>query len=175
MLWKPIFVLLLIAVTLDAQTPHLKLPSDRQKDSASLPQDLTETETQAILREKSPKPHVDAAIRTSDARINSALRSAQQEQYTTASQDVQIYSALIVYTDAYIRKLPESQSKDRNTCLKKIEQAIFKQTRAIDAVMRELPISFREPMEEKIELVKKIRIRAVNDLLGGGQVMDPSN
>jgi hypothetical protein len=175
MLWKPIFILLLVSIALDAQTPHLKLPSDRQKDSASLPQELTETETQAILREKSPKPHVDAALKTSDARINSALRLAHEEQYTTAAQDVQAYSSLILYTDAYIRKLPVSQNKDRNNCLKKIEQAIFKQTRAIDAVMRELPIAFREPAEEKIELVKKVRLRAVNDLLGGGTIIDPSN
>ena len=41
--------------------------------------------------------------------------------------------------------------------------------------MRELPLVYREPAEEKITRVKKIRTRAINDLLGGGAVLNSSN
>lgn len=175
MLWKPIFILLLTFVAVASQTPQLRTSAERQRDPASLPQELTETETQTIMRERNSKPHVDATLKVSDARLDSALKSAGEEQYKSAAADVGIYAALIVYADAYSRKLPASQIKDRNNCLKKIEQAIFRQTRNLDAVMRELPLVYREPAEEKISEVKKIRTRAINDLLGGGAVLNSSN
>jgi len=90
-------------------------------------------------------------------------------------QDVDVYAALIVYADAYSRKLPESQTKDRNSCLKKIEQSVFKQSRTVDALLRQFPVDYREGMEPKIDQVKQTRIRAVNDLLGGGKIIKTSD
>jgi hypothetical protein len=173
MLWKPILILLLSFITFDQQTPQLKMPGERQADS--LPRELTETETQKILREDSPKPHVDATLKVSDTRLASALKLVEEDQYKSATQDVDVYAALIVYADAYTRKLPASQIKDRNSCLKKIEQAIFKQSRTVDAVLRQFPVDYREGVETKIDQVKKIRLRAINDLLGDGRVIKTSD
>jgi hypothetical protein len=172
MMWKTILILSLSFVTFDSQSPHLKMPGERQTDA--LPRELSETEAQKILRENSPKPRVEVTLRVSDLRLASALKLAEESQYKSAAQDVDVYAALIVYADAYTRKLPASQIKDRNNCLKKIEQAIFKQTRVVDAVLRLFPIDYREGVEPKIEEVKKIRLRAVNDLLGGGNVIKTS-
>src|SRR5262245_9311103 len=172
MMWKPILILLLSVITSDPQTPQLKMPGERQPDV--LPRELTETETQKILRENAPKPRVDATLKVSDTRLTSALKFVEESQYKSAAQDVDVYAALIVYADAYTRKLPASQTKDRNECLKKIEQAIFKQTRTVDAVLRQFPVDNREGAEPKIDQVKKIRLRAVNDLLGDGWVIKTS-
>jgi hypothetical protein len=65
--------------------------------------------------------------------------------------------------------------KDRNDCLKKIEQAIFKQARVVDAVLRQFPVDYREEAQPKIDQVKKIRLRAINELLGDGQVIKTSD
>src|SRR5215510_3260967 len=130
MMWKPILILLLSVIMSDPQTPQLKMPGERQPDA--LPRDLTETETQKILREDSPRPRVDATLKASDLRLASALKFVEENQYKSAAQDVDVYAALIVYADAFTRKLPPSQIKDRNDCLKKIEQSIFKQSRAVD-------------------------------------------
>ncbi|MGH9765947.1 MAG: hypothetical protein ACREAB_00820 [Blastocatellia bacterium] len=169
MMWKLILVLSLSFITFAPQTPHLKMPGERLADS--LPRELTETETQRILRESGSKPHVDATIKISDARLASALKLVEENQYKFAAQDVDVYAALIVYADAYTRKLPGSQLKDRNSCLKKIEQAVFKQTRTVDAVLRQFPVDYREGAETKIDQVKKVRLRAINDLLGGGKII----
>ena len=155
-----------------SQTPQLKTPGERQR--GSLPQELTEAETQTILKERSPKPHVDATLKVSDARLASALKLVGENQYKPAAEDVDVYAALIVYADAYTRKLPSSQIKDRNSCLKKIEQAIFKQSRTVDAVLREFPLNYRESAQVKIDQVKKVRLRAINDLLGDGRVIKTS-
>jgi hypothetical protein len=173
MLWKPILILLLGFVTSDSQTPQLKMPGERQPDA--LPRELSEIETQKILRENNPRPRVDATLKVSDTRIASAIKFVEENQYKSAAQDVDVYIALIVYADAYTRKLPLSQVKDRNECLKKIEQAIFKQTRTVDAVLRQFPVDYRETMGPKIGQVKEIRLRAVNDLLGGGRVIRTSD
>jgi hypothetical protein len=169
MLWKPILILLLNLIAFDLQTPQLKIPGERRSDS--LPSELTETETHTILKERSPKPHIEATLKVSDTRLDSALRLAEQRQYKSASQDVDIYADLIVYADAYTNKLPGSKINDRNFCLKKIEQTIFKQSRTADALLRELPVDYREPAQVKIDQVKKVRLRALNELLGGGQVI----
>ncbi|MGH9751656.1 MAG: hypothetical protein ACREA2_02645 [Blastocatellia bacterium] len=173
MLWKPILILLLGFITSDPQTPQLKTPGERQPDA--LPRELSETETQKILRENNPKPRVDAALKISDTRLASALKLVEENQYESAAQDVDVYAALIVYADDYTRKLPDSRVKDRNACLKKIEQAIFKQSRTVDASLRQFPVDYREGVETKIDHVKKIRLRAINDLLGDGRVIKTSD
>src|SRR5215471_4204275 len=169
MMWKLILIMSLSFITFDPQSPHLKMPGERQPDA--IPRELTETETQKILREDSPRPRVDATLKVSDLRLASALKFAEENQYKSAAQDVDVYAALIVYADAYTRKLPASQIKDRNFCLKKIEQAIFRQSHSIDAVLRQFPVDYRETAETRIEQVKKIRLRAVDDLLGGGKII----
>jgi hypothetical protein len=172
MLWKAVFILSCSIIAFDLQTPQLRTPGERQSDS--LPQELTETETQTILRERSPKPHIDAALKVSDARIASALRLLRDSQYEPAARDADVYAALIVYSDAYTRKLPPSQIKDRNSCLKMIEQAIFKQSHTVEAVLREFTVDYRQAAEARIDQVKKIRLRAINDLLGDGRVIKTS-
>jgi len=173
MLWKPILILLLSIVTFDPQTPQLKMPGERQPDA--LPRELSEAETQKILRENNPKPRVDVTLKVSDTRLASALKFVEENQYKSAAQDVDVYAALIVYADAYTRKLAPSQIKDRNDCLKKIEQSIFKHSRTVDAVLREFPADYREGAEPKIDQVKKIRLRALNDLLGDGRMIKTSD
>ncbi len=173
MIWKPVFFLIVVLGLF--QAPQLRTMAERQNDPATLPQELTETETQSILKERSPRPHVETTLKVSEARLSSAARLVQEEQFKSAATEVSLYSALIRYADAYTRKLPDAQHKDRTHCLKRIEQSIFKQNRTIDAVLRELPLLYRESAEEQIETVKKIRRNAINDVLGGGNVLNPSN
>ncbi len=172
MLGKTIFILIL---TFAPTTLASNDDQARQVNDRLLPQELSEAETQTILKEEKPRSHVEAALKVSDARINSAYDLAQETRYKTAAQDLDLYAALIRYADNYTRKLPGSQTKDRNHCLKKIEQAVFKQMRTLDAVIREMPYDYRESTERAVNDVKKIRIRAINDLLGGGAVINSSN
>src|SRR5262250_1347640 len=172
-MWKTILILSLSFIASNSQAPKLKPSGERQADA--LPRDLTETETQKILKEDAPRPRVDVTLKVSDMRLASALKFVEESQYKSAAQDVDVYAALIVYADAYTRKLPASQTKDRNDCLRKIEQAIFKQTRTVDAVLRQFPVDYREGVETKIDQVKDVRLRAVNDLLGGGKIIKTSD
>jgi hypothetical protein len=172
MLWTPILILFLGFITSDPQTPQLKMTGEREADA--LPRELTETETQNILRENSPKPRIDATLKISDIRLASAIKLVEANEYKSAAQDIDVYSDLIVYADAYTRKLPTSYIKDRNNCLKKIEQAIFKQMRTVDSALRQFPIDYREEVAPKIDNVKKIRLRAINDLLGDGRAIKTS-
>lgn len=164
---KPVlFSLLTIAIT-NVQSRQI---NDRQ-----LPEELSETETQTILKEDKPKSHVEAAIKVSETRINNALKSAQENRHEDATGDVDTYASLIKYADDYTRKLPRSKIKDRNNCLKKIEQAIFKNFRTFDAILRELPFNHRELAQQTFADLKKIRLQAINDLLGNGNVINSSN
>ncbi len=172
MLGKTIFILLLSFAPAGLASGDIQ---SRQGNDRLLPEELSESETQTILKEGKPKPHVEATLKISDARIGNALKLTHESQFKAAAQDFDIYAALIKYADDYTRKLPPSQLKDRNHCLKRIEQAIFKQSRNLDAVMREMPYNYREETERTINEVKKIRTRAINDLLGGGSVINSSN
>jgi hypothetical protein len=140
-----------------------------------LPEILNEAEKQSILKERNPKPHVESALKVAEARIKNAFLLAQDSQMRGAAQDMDAYLALIVYADAYARKTLASKNKDRNHCLKRIEQAVFKQSRNLDSITRALPLESREAAESQISEVKKIRLRAINDLLGQGQVINSPN
>lgn len=147
----------------------------RQPVDQSLPEDLNESEIRSITKQRNPKSHVDAAIKISRQRIDLAYQMIGAENFQAAALNLDTYTALIRYADDYARRLPDNRIKDRNSCLKKIEQAIFKNTRTVDAVMRGLPYSYREKTENSVEEIKKIRLRAINDLLGGGKAFDTDN
>jgi hypothetical protein len=167
---KPIFTLLL-GVVLGYAEPQVGNPSL----PGQLPGMLNEMEKLAILEERNPKPHVESALKVAEARIKNAFQLSQENQLRAAAQDLDAFLALIIYTDTYARNALASKNKDRNHCLKKIEQAIFKQSRNLESVARALPLESRETLESHISRVKKIRLRAINDLLGGGQVINSSN
>jgi len=147
----------------------------KKVDDRALPDQLREAEVQTILKEHSPKSHVEAALKVSDARLATALKSVEAHQYKAAVEDVDVYASLVLYADTYARKLPATQLKERNTCLKKIEQAIFKQSHALETIVQEVPFDVRDPVEGKINDVKKVRLRALDDALGGGKIVNSSN
>ena len=163
---KPIFVLLVGLVLGCAQQPA---------NDPALPALLSETEKQIILQERNPKPHVEAALKVAETRIKNAFRLAQEDQLRISAQELDAFLALIIYADTYTRKSFATRSKDRNHCLKQIEQMIFKQSRSLESVTRALPLESREAVETQIGEVKKIRLRAINDLLGDGQVINSPN
>jgi len=163
---KPIFILLLSFVLGYTQG---------QAGDPPLPGMLGEIERQMILKERNPKPHVEAALKVAEVRVKNASQLAQESQFQIAMQDLGAFLELVIYADAYTRNLPVTKNKDRNHCLKQIEQAIFKQTRNLEAATRALPLESREAVETRISAIKKIRLRAINDLLGGGQVINSSN
>ena len=163
---KPIYTLF-IGLVLGCAQP--------QAGDPILPGTLNETEKQSILKERDPKPHVESALKVAEARIKSAFQLAEENQLQAAAKDLDAFLALIIYSDAYARKSLVAKIKDRNHCLKKIEQLIFKQSRSLESVTRALPLESREAVESQIGEVKKIRLRAINDLLGGGQVINSSN
>lgn len=136
---------------------------------------LNDVEKQSILRERDPKPHVESALKVAEARIKNAILLTQESQMPTARQDLDAFLALVIYADTYARKALVSKNKDRNHCLKRIEQAVFKQSRNMDSITRALPLESREAAEVQISEVKKIRLRAINDLLGQGQVISSPN
>ncbi len=166
MLLRTIFILPM-AFTLAA----LAIGQAKVADDRALPKQLSENEVQQILKHNNPKSHVDAALKISDARLANALKETQSSQYRAAIEEVDVYASLIIYADDYARKLPENKIKDRNRCLKKIEQAIFKQSRNLEFINREIPFNYRESVEAKIIEVKKIRVKAIDDLLGGGKII----
>ena len=175
---KPILTLL-VGVVLGCAEPRVgdqsfagQLPGQPHDQ---LPGMLSEMEKQSILNERDPKPHVESALKVAEARIKTAFQFAQENQISAAAQDLDAFLALIVYADTYARKALASKNKERNHCLKRIEQAIFKQSRNMESVTRALPLESREAVESQIGDVKKIRLRALNDLLGGGQVINSSN
>lgn len=166
---KPIFILFLSSILGFAQ-PQVGDPSLPGR----LPVMLSEMEKQLILKEQNPKPHVESALKVAEARIKNAFQLAQESRSQLAAQDLDAFLALIVYADTYARKSLALKNKDRNHCLKRIEQAIFKQSRNMESITRALPLESRDTVESQVGEVKKIRLRAINDLLGGGQVIDSS-
>ncbi|QQS46388.1 MAG: hypothetical protein IPM66_21175 [Acidobacteriota bacterium] len=167
MLCKSIIILVLV---FPAAQAHM-----RQATQPALPEDLSETEVRAISKERNPKSHVSATIKISTRRIDLAYQMMVENNFQAAVQNVDTYTALIRYADDYARQIPDNKIKDRNNCLKKIEQAIFKTSRTLDAVMRGLPFNYRESTENTVEEIKQIRLRAINDLIGGGKAIDTDN
>lgn len=146
-----------------------------QQVNVRLPDELSEDETHQIRREDKPKSHVEAAFKVSNSRLNLALQLAKDNQYRESAQSLDLYSELITYADSYARRNTSDQSKERHRCLKLIEQQIFKQYSTLDLVVRELPHLHRDIGDRATAVAKRIRLRAVDDLLGGGAFLKSAN
>jgi hypothetical protein len=164
--------ILFLSVVLTA-APQLQHAGKRH--AISLPDELSESEGQRILKEQRPKSHIEMTFNISDARLDSALERARASEYRMAAQNLEVYADLVSYADGYARQLASDQVKERNVCLKVIEQRIFKRTQTLDSVARELPFNYRESSERAQERARSVRLRALNDLIGGGKVFGPSD
>lgn len=140
----------------------------RQIEGPPLPASLTELESAAIRRERGVKSRVEAALKLADTRLGNALTQSQQSQYQVATQHLIVHTALIVFADQSARALPPQKQNDRDHCLKKLEQAIFRQNTRLETIIRELPFDYQESSRPLVEQVRKTRLQAINDLLGGG-------
>jgi uncharacterized hydantoinase/oxoprolinase family protein len=167
---KTIFIALLVFGLVS-----LAIGQDKKPDDRALPKQLSENEVQSIIKQTNPKSHVETTLKISDVRLANAMKNIQANEFEIAIADVDLYASLVIYANDYTRKLPDSQVKDRNHCLKKIEQAIFKQIRNLDTVNRDVPLLARESVIGKINEVKKIRLRALDDVLGGGKFINSTS
>jgi len=159
--------LLLVTLILGALTVQ-------QPKGPKLPEELSEAEGQRILKEHHPKSHVEVTFKISDAHLGTALKLARESQYREAADDLNLYTELVVYADAYTRQLPKEHRKERNQCLKLIEQRLFRQTRLLEAVTMEMPSNYYQVSERAASTTKRIRLHALDDLLGGGEILkDP--
>lgn len=142
-----------------------------QGDTLKLPEGLSETESRMVLKEQGAKDHVEAALKLAELKLAEANKIAEDGNYELAVKGFNLYVALVSYGDAYARRLPTIATKERSKCLKVIEQAIFKQQRPVEALRRDVPYNLREATEPQVEALKRIRLRAIDDMLGGGNMI----
>jgi hypothetical protein len=163
MLRKAVILVCLLRLSVGAACP--------QGEAPKLPAGLNDAESRLVLKEQGAKDHVEAAVKLAELKLAEANKAVQASGYELAVKNLNLYAALIGYGDAYARRLPDNEFKERNKCLKVIEQAIFKQQRPVEAVRRDLPFNFREETEPLVETLKRIRLRAIDDVLGGGTMI----
>ncbi|NOT59728.1 MAG: hypothetical protein HOP19_05820 [Acidobacteria bacterium] len=144
-------------------------PVESPKLPASLPVGLTDAEVQLIRKETNPKDHVEAVTRVAEARLAQAFKQAADNP-EAALKDLELYSALMTYGNDHTRYL-NLPVKERNKILKVIEQSIFKQQRNLEGTRQQLPIEAREQTEKLVEAIKRIRLRAIDDVLGNGGII----
>lgn len=142
-----------------------------QTESVKLPDGLSEAESRAIRKERGPKSHVSAVALVAGQRLVAAAKLVEAGQFDEALKSIVLYEALYAYANQFARALPAKEVKERHKCLKELEQAIFKQSRPLEAVRRELPFNYREQTDPLVESLKQLRLHAINDVLGGGTIM----
>lgn len=142
-----------------------------QGDTLKLPEGLSEAESRLVLKEQGAKDRVEAALKLAELKLAEANKIVQDGGYELALKNFNLYVALVSYGDAYARRLSATEAKERSKCLKVIEQAIFKQQRPVEALRRDVPYNLREATDPQVESLKRIRLRAIDDMLGGGNMI----
>jgi hypothetical protein len=166
------FTLLLVISAMGAAVASQSLAP--QSSTPRLPDTLSENETQLILKEGKPKSHVDATFKVGEARLTQALRLARDSQYPESAQNLDLYEDLVIYADAYARRATRERTKERTQTLKLIEQRIFRQSSALDSLARELPSTYSEISDRVVSTVKRVRLRALDEAIGSGDMLKSS-
>ncbi len=154
-----IFQLGVLCCAVWAQTP----------EAPKLPTGLTDIESQLIRKDANPKGHVEAVVRVAEARLAQALKQATDNS-DAALKDLELHGALMTYSDDHTRQL-NLPVKERNKILKILEQSIFKQQRNLEGTRQQLPVEAREQTEALVTKLKRIRLRALDDVLGNGGII----
>ncbi len=138
-------------------------------EAPKLPAGLTDAETQLIRKDANPKGQVEAVVRVAEARLAQAFKQATDNS-DAALKDLELYGALMTYGDSHARQL-NLPVKERHKILKVLEQSIFKQQRNLEGTRQQLPVEVREQTEKLVEAIKRIRLGAINDVLGNGNTI----
>jgi hypothetical protein len=144
-----------------------------QESTLSWPTGLTDKEVATLQRASAPRAHVEAVLKISALRMEAALSLARQNRYPEAQEQLSLFISLVEYADRHTRALPPTRRKDRDHNLKRLEQAIFRQNNPLDTLLAELPYQLREESQPAVNTVRRIRLQAINDLLGGGRAITP--
>jgi hypothetical protein len=140
-------------------------------DAAKLPAGLSDGETQQLRKEQNPKGHIEAVLRLAEARLLQAFKQVSDTDVDETVKRLQVYGALLNYADEHARTLPAPAVKERNKLLKLVEQAIFKLQRTLEGTRQELPLEQRDATESIVANLQRIRRRALNDILGNGEII----
>ena len=162
--------LLFLSVQSSAQPQQLE-PPPLPVDPTPLIELLAPSEKATLDETRTrPKKLLDAYLKIADTHLDAAYKAIQSSEPQSAERDLDIYNKTL----AEAAQLTFSQTSDRRSMAKRLEQVLYKQLKTLDLVERLFPddrIGFAQDAHRK---TKQLRVKALNESFGAGDILqDP--
>jgi hypothetical protein len=160
------FVVSLNSKSIAAQIPDAPLPVDPR----SLTQLISGSEKSMLAEANNPKKLVDAYLKISDTRLQSAFNAIKVNNNLGAENELDIYNKAV----AAACKEAFAVQDGKRALSKRIEQALYKQIKTLETIERLFPSEREMFAEAALKQSKQLRVQALNEAFASGEVLkDP--
>lgn len=151
------------APTIAQQAPA---QTDAQKKDA-----LTAAEKDEVLRSDG-RNRIKAYFRVTERRLRTIRGLVGKENYKEAS--LQVGECGLIIDDAfdYIESTPGSKKK-KDSLWKQMERGLQDQIGLMEALQRDFPFEFSDPIRQLVVRSKELRIRSLSSIFGPGILKNP--
>jgi hypothetical protein len=139
--------------------------STNAQAGAKLPDWLTPEEKRIIEKENGEKDRVEALLKISSIKLNSARIKLNEQQYEQTSTEVKNYGSLIVYMSAFIEGL-QKKEKDKKKLYKIVELSLRRDLGTLEGMRFELPQKYADEVGDVYDRVRKVREVALGAVFG---------
>jgi hypothetical protein len=157
---------MLNAPTLMAQIPEPPLPVDPRP----LSQLMSDAERAAVADADNPKKLVEAYLKISDMRLQSALNAVRANNHLAAETELDIYNKAVAAAGKEAFALQEG----KRSVSKRIEQTLYKQIKTLETIERLFPSEREVFAEAALKHTKQLRVQALNEAFATDVLKDPS-
>lgn len=144
-----------------AQQPPLPV------DPTPLSDLLNAREREWVADSKDPKKAVEAYLRVSDERLDTALRAIENGDQQTAERELDVYGKAV----SEAGKVAFSARDGKRGMAKKIEQRLYRQIKVLESLERHFPIERLRFAQMALDQAKALRVKALNESFAGGEIL----
>ena len=124
-------------------------------------------ENKALNRSEGTNDRIKTYIRLARERLKNAQHLLDQDDYAGADEQIQVYAALVADADHFRAVSVKPYEKANKT----LEQGLFEQLRALDAIRRNTISIYSKGAEQAYILVTRVRLQSLSALLGTGKTL----
>jgi hypothetical protein len=130
---------------------------------------LTSEEHAALSRSDSPPGRIKTYIRLLRERLKGARNLLDRDEYAATGEYLEVYAGLVNEAGRFLKE----SVRPRDGANKTLEQGLREQIRVLEGIRRDVSVTHLGPVEKALEAANRVRIQALNALLGSGKILLP--
>ena len=151
------------------QLPQGKSMAQDNASQEELAKKLNAEEKAALNKPEDTGTRIKTYGRLTRARLKNARDLLDQQKYAAAAEQLEVYTALVNDAGRFL----SASVPLRDRANKTLEMELREQIRGLEGVRRDMTALRMETVEAALEAAHRVRLQALNAMLGNGKILAP--